>query len=290
MRKQKYAVLTMDVESFTDTECVANAADPVDVDLLDGFDEYIRILDRYDIKGTLFTVGSLAPKMADRMRACIARGHRVALHNYVHEAPIDTDPAVFRERTALARERMEALLDTAIVGYRAPYFSMDDRHLEVLRELGFRYDSSRLGFARARHTVPLALDGFEQVKKNIHRRDGFYEFSMSMGRLFGAPYPVSGGGYVRLANWLFIRGIIHRYLRKNDFYVFYLHPFELTRQRLPRIKGLKGYDRYYLTRGIRSYGRHIESLIGMLKRQGYTFITFEELAEKLNTEHTLPAP
>lgn len=290
MMKQKYAVLTMDVEAFIDTECVATAADPVDVDLLDGFDEYIRILDRHGIKSTLFTVGTLAPKIADRMRECVARGHRAALHNYAHEAPIDIDPAVFREQTALARERMEALFGTEVVGYRAPYFSMDDRHLEVLRELGFRYDSSRLGFARARHTVPLALDGFERMERGIHRRDGFYEFSMSIGRLFGFPYPVSGGGYVRLANWLFIRGIIHRYLRKNDFYVFYLHPFELTRQRLPRIKGLKGYDRFYLTRGIRSYGRHIDELIRMLERMGYTFITFEELADKLSADETRSAP
>lgn len=289
MTREKYAVLTMDVEAFTDTECVANAAQSVDVDLLDGFDEYTRILDRHGIKSTFFTVGELAPKLAEKMRACLARGHRVALHNYVHEAPVDIDPDEFRERTRLARERMEALLGTEVVGYRAPYFSMDDRHLAVLRELGFRYDSSRLGFSRARHTVPLALDGFERVKKNIYCRDGFYEFSMSVGRLFGAPYPVSGGGYVRLANWPFIRGVIHRYLRQNDFYVFYLHPFELTRQRLPRIKGLKGYDQYYLTRGIRSYGRHIESLIRMLKRQGYTFITFEELADKLSAE-PLPAP
>ena len=79
MGMKKYAVFTMDVEAFTDTECVANASQNVEVDLLDGFDEYMRILDKHNIKSTLFTVGSLAPKIADRLRRNIENGHRLAL-------------------------------------------------------------------------------------------------------------------------------------------------------------------------------------------------------------------
>ena len=40
----------MDVESFADTECVAKTNEAIDVDLLDGFDEYINLLDKYGIK------------------------------------------------------------------------------------------------------------------------------------------------------------------------------------------------------------------------------------------------
>ena len=60
---KKYAVFTMDVEAFTDTECVSYSGADIEVDLLDGFDEYIKILDKYGIKSTLFTVGMLAPKI-----------------------------------------------------------------------------------------------------------------------------------------------------------------------------------------------------------------------------------
>ena len=43
---KKYAVFTMDVEAFTDTECVGYSGAHVQEDLLDGLDEYIRLAGR----------------------------------------------------------------------------------------------------------------------------------------------------------------------------------------------------------------------------------------------------
>ena len=53
--RKKYAVFTMDVEEFNDTECVANSGQQVTQDMLDGLDEYIRLLEKYEIKATMFT-------------------------------------------------------------------------------------------------------------------------------------------------------------------------------------------------------------------------------------------
>ena len=82
MRKEKFAVFTMDVEAFGDTECVFNSKENLNVDLLDGLDEYVKILDKHNIKGTFFTVGELAPKIKDRLHKIIKNGHRLALHNF----------------------------------------------------------------------------------------------------------------------------------------------------------------------------------------------------------------
>lgn len=278
-RKKKYAVFTMDVEAFSDTECVANSAHKVDLDLMDGFDEYITLLDKHDIKSTLFTVGSLAPKIADRLKKSIKNGHKLALHNHNHIAPMDMSVESFRHEISQSKQQLKELFGTDIVGFRAPYFSMDNNRLNVLKELGFKYDSSHLGFLKARHTVDLDLKNFNECSKNVFCNDGFFEFGMTKQKIFGKPYPISGGGYVRLCNWPFIKGVIKRYLQRNDYYVFYLHPFELTNKKIPYLKDLKSYDKYYLQRGIKSYKRHIEQLIMMLKSQGYEFITFEELAE-----------
>ncbi len=286
MTKQKYAVFTMDVEAFTDTECVAHSTEHVDVDLLDGFDEYIRILDKHNIKSTLFTVGTLAPKMADKLRACIHNGHRLALHNYEHVAPLDVTPATFRDEVQKAKHRLSDLFCTEIKGFRAPFFSLDDERLGILKELGFKYDSSHLGFLKARHTVKLRLDNFKQFARNIFYDGDFFEFALSKHKIFGMSYPISGGGYVRLSNWAFIKSVIYHYLQKNDFYVFYLHPFELSTQKVPVLKDLKSYDKFYLKHGIKTYGNHIEQLIAMLKKLGYQFITFEELTEKLGENKT----
>lgn len=285
MAKEKYAIFTMDVEAFSDTECVHNAGEHITTDLLDGFDEYIKILDKHNIKSTLFTVGSLAPKIADKLKSCLKNGHRLALHSYEHVAPIDTDAATFKSEIAHCKKRLGELFNTEISGFRAPFFSLDNNRLNILKELGFKYDSSHLGFLAARHTVDLDFKKFTKLSENIFKSDDFFEFSLSKEKIFGSFYPVSGGGYVRLSNWPFIKGVIKHHIKNNDYYVFYLHPFELTRKKIPTIKNLKAYDKYYLQAGIKSYGKHIEQIILMLKKFGYSFITFEELSQKLSNEN-----
>ncbi len=287
MGTKKYAVFTMDVEAFTDTECVANSQQHVEFDVLDGFDEYMRILDKHNIKSTLFTVGSLAPKMVDRLRKNIQNGHRLALHSYEHIAPMDVSEETFRSEISKSKEMLKSIFNTEIVGFRAPFFSIDDKRLNILKELGFKYDSSHLDFLKARHTVDLHLKGFQRISKDIFHSGDFFEFGLSKQKIFGKPFPISGGGYVRLGNWGFIKSIIRQYLRQNNYYVFYLHPFELTTRKIPFLKGLKPYDQYYLQVGIHTYGKHIEQIIRMLKKLGYSFITFEELSEKLAKTHSV---
>lgn len=289
MRKKKYAVFTIDVERFRDTECIQSSGAQVDADLLDGFDEYIRIMDRHGIKNTLFTLGDLAPQIAERLRPCVEAGHDLALHSYTHVAPMTEPLEQFREKTRQAKERMRELFGVEIKGFRAPCFSMDKARLDVLRELGFRYDSSHLNYLPARHTVALDLRDYRQVRRSVFCRDGFYEFGLSTGRILGIPFPISGGGYLRLTPWWFIKPVVRHHIRHNDYYVFYLHPFELTRQRVPFIRNLKGYDQYYIRRGIRTYSRRVESIIRMLKKQNYEFVTFDQLTQLLNREQSTPA-
>lgn len=281
--QKKYAVLTIDVESFKDTECIANASEDVDCDLLDGFDEYIDLLDKHDIKATLFTVATLAPKIIDKLKPCIKNGHELALHSYSHIAPLDINCDIFESNILKAKEELTEIFGAEIRGFRAPFFSIDCDRLSTLKKLGFRYDSSFLNFPKARHTVKFELQNFKEISKNIYQNGDFFEFGLSSYKSLGISYPISGGGYVRLSNWTFIKSLIKQYLQKNNFYVFYLHPFELTRQKIPVLKDLKLYDKFYLTHGIASYRKRIEQLIIMLKKLGYEFITFDELSEKILT-------
>ncbi len=284
MTRKKYAVFTMDVESFADTECIRNSGIQIEDDLIDGLDEYIRILDDHGIKGTLFTVGDFAPKIADTLRRHIANGHSLALHSYTHIPPMSIPLDQFRENTLRAKERMKELFDIDVVGFRAPCFSIDRDRLNVLEELGFLYDSSHLDYLPAQHTVKLDLEDFQPVRGSIFRKQDFYEFGLSKGRVFGKPFPVSGGGYVRLNRWGIVKTMINHCIHDNDYYVFYLHPFELTKHKIPLFKELKAYDKYYISQGIRSYQRRIEHIIRMLKNDNYEFVTFEQLVRILNRE------
>lgn len=282
MGKKKYAVFTMDVERFSDTECIANSKTKVDVDLLDGLDEYIELLDKYDIKSTLFTVGDLAEQIKDKLDVYLDNGHQLALHNYTHTAPMSLTKEEFSQGVKSSKEHLEKLFGKEIVGFRAPCFSMDNDRIDILKNLGFKYDSSYLGFSKARHTVKLNFKNYNKIHKNVYKDKDFFEFGISRQKIFGKQYPISGGGYVRLFNWGVIKSVIKHYLRQNDYYVFYLHPFELSKQKVPVLKELKSYDKYYLKNGMSGYKRHIEQLIKILKKFGYSFVTFEELSEKLS--------
>lgn len=284
MSQKKYAVFTMDVEKFADTECLRSANIQVDADLLDGFDEYMSLLDRHGIKSTLFVVGDLAPQIADRLRPHIAKGHSIALHSYTHIAPMTESVEQFRENLRRARDQLRELFNVDVKGFRAPCFSMDRQRLSVLQELGFHYDSSHLGYGPARHTVKLDLENYSQLRKGIFRQDGFYEFGLPTEKIFSSPYPIAGGGYVRLSNWGFIKTLIRHYIRQNDYYVFYLHPFELTKEKVPYLKQLKPYDKYYMKKGIKRYKRRIDRIIQMLKKEGYEFVTFEQLVQLMNAQ------
>ena len=182
MNQKKYAVFTMDVERFSDTECISASGIRVDEDLMDGFDEYLKILDRYGIKSTLFTVGDLAPRIVDRLRPHIENGHSLAMHSYSHVAPMAVPLEQFREKTRRAKAWMRELFGTEVVGFRAPCFSMDKARLDVLQELGFCYDSSHLDFSAARHTVSLDLSDFDQLRDEVYCRNGFFERGISADR------------------------------------------------------------------------------------------------------------
>ncbi len=286
MNKTKYAVFTMDIESFADTECIRHSGCKVKKDLLDGFDVYMDILNKHDIKCTMFTVGNLAPKISSSLQTCMENGHRLALHNYKHIAPMDIEPEHFREKIRSSKQKLEQMFGTEISGFRAPCFSLDNQRLEILKELGFKYDSSHLGFKAARHTVDLDLSNFKEVRSNILCDDNFYEFGLSKEKVFGMNFPISGGGYVRISNWTFVKSLILQHIKQNDYYVFYLHPFELTHEKIPLVKKLNFRDKYYINKGISTYPKKVERIIKMLKKNNYKFVTFEELYDILQKENT----
>ena len=79
---KKYAVFTMDVEAFADTECLSRAGMEFEQDMLDGLDAYMEILDRHGIKATMFSVCRTALQAKDRILNHLQKGHELALHSY----------------------------------------------------------------------------------------------------------------------------------------------------------------------------------------------------------------
>ncbi len=280
-KQQKFAVFTMDLESLSDTGCIRESNLQLTEDMLDGLDEYISILDKYNIKATLFAMCDAAESIREKLSSYLHNGHDLALHGNEHTAPIQLNNEDFRRSIQAAKEKMEHLFHVPIRGYRAPFFGLDNERLEILADLGFRYDSSKFDFPNRVFAANIDMSKFSRITDHVFQRDKFFEFAIPCQDFMGMHIPICGGGYARMSNWTFFVSILHQYLAHSNYYVFYLHPFEVSREKMPPTPHLKSRDQYYLRAGIRSFPHKIELIIRMLKKCGYEFITFDQLSHRL---------
>ena len=149
---KKYAIITMDVEDWYHTYFPEANVDR-SISLLDGLDVALDIMKKDDIHGSFFVVGEIAelryhgllyPLLADKLRAMDKEGHDIAVHNCQHLRPVTMAPDEFRSQLLEAKQKIEGILGHQVHGYRAPSFGIDDERLDIVRECGFKYDSSKL--------------------------------------------------------------------------------------------------------------------------------------------------
>jgi len=276
INQKKYAVFTIDMERFSDTGCIKNQKADIKDEMLDGLDEYIRILEEYDIKSTIFTVGSLGIEQKELIGKHINNGHEIALHSYDHIAPTDIDSEEFKKNLIKNKAEIEKTFKVKVNGFRAPFFMLDSKRLKTVNELDFKYDSSLMITDGG---LKKELNNYCCKVSNIFNKNGFYEYGLSCSKILGFTFPVSGGGYLRLGSWPFFKVMFNRYIKHNDLYVFYLHPFELSKHDIPKVDNLVARDRYYLKHGFNTLEKKIRYIIEKLKKQDFDFVTFDKLTE-----------
>ena len=274
---KKYAVITMDVEDWYHTYFPQEEVDR-SVSLLDGLDVALGIMDEQNIKGSFFVVGEIADRLGDKLRQMDAAGHDIACHNDVHLRPLSMSPEEFRSQLIRAKEKVETVLGHPVAGYRAPSFAIDDERLEIVREAGFSYDSSKLKPQRSAKYGTLELAGYRETLPCVWQKDGFTEFEVSTQKC-GPLNLLLGGGYIRMLPWLFMKRMTQSYLKTGKPYVMYIHPIDLSPQAMPTVKGC-GWDKYLRTHiGRRHMEKRFRRVIAMLRQNGYEFVTFEQLRD-----------
>ena len=110
-----------------------------------GVERILRLLGRRAIPATFFVPGHTAETYPETTRAIAAAGHEIGHHGYLHENPVRLDRE--RERAVLVRglEALDRVLGVRPVGYRSPAWDNSPQTIELLLELGFRYESSLMG-------------------------------------------------------------------------------------------------------------------------------------------------
>jgi polysaccharide deacetylase family protein (PEP-CTERM system associated) len=225
--------LTVDVEDYYQVEAFASVVRREEWSRWESRVErntklLLEMFARHGVCGTFFTLGYVAEQHPQLVRDIAQAGHEVACHSYYHRLVYSQTPDEFREDLRKAKHRLEDLIGAAVIGYRAPSYSITAQSLwalDILIEEGFRYDSSIFPVHHDRYGMPDA-DRFPHV---LHRSTGnIIEFPPSTVRMCGMNFPISGGGYFRLYPYhLFRLGWQSINRREAESAIFFLHPWEV---------------------------------------------------------------
>lgn len=208
-----------------------------------------RVLDLFARKGvhaTFFVLGWVAERFPSLVRDIGAAGHEVASHGYGHERVSTLSREEFRHSIVHSKQLLEDLAGTAVLGYRAPSYSIGPGTLwahDELREAGYRYSSSIVPLHHDLYGMPTA-PRFPFFSK----ASGMLEIPVTTARRWGRNWPCGGGGYFRLLPYaLFKRGLHRVNCDERSSGVFYFHPWEIDPQQ-PRVPGVsrKNRVRHYL--------------------------------------------
>jgi polysaccharide deacetylase family protein (PEP-CTERM system associated) len=231
----------------------------------------LEILARHDVRGTFFTLGWIADHRADVVRAIVGAGHEVASHGYGHERVVTLTPAEFREDVRRAKRVLEDVSGTAVMGYRAPSFSIvpgREWAFDVLLEEGYRYDSSLFPVRRSRS---YGYPGAPTIPHWIDRPSGrLLELPLATVRWLGQNLPAAGGAYFRVLPYGLVRSAFREATRAGRPGVFYVHPWELDPDQ--PVVPTRWMTRLRHRVGLRRTARRVERL---LREFGFTSIGAE---------------
>ena len=212
-------------------------------------DKVLALLDEAGVKGTFFVLTWNAERHPEIVRRIAAAGHEVASHGYAHRLVYTQSPDAFRADVLRAKQRLEDLTGTAVLGYRAPSFSITGQSLwalDVLLDAGFRYDSSVFPIKDTLYGLPDA----RRFPYPIRERDGrrLIEFPITTTQAFGRNLPLGGGGYLRMLPYRYLWWGMRRVnATEGAPTVVYIHPWEVDPEQ-PRLKtaGRRGFSTHYI--------------------------------------------
>lgn len=108
-----------------------------------GLPRILTLLDGQKIPASFFIPSvslALTPEMATWIKA--SGRHEIAVHGWIHEMNMTLPDSAERALVAKAVQELTTLTGTKPTGYRAPSWNFSPNTLSILRDMGFRYESS----------------------------------------------------------------------------------------------------------------------------------------------------
>jgi len=203
-----------------------------------------RILDMLaaqDTRATFFTLGWVAERYPQLVRRIVDGGHELASHGYGHQRASELSEAEFSDDVTRAKGILEDLSGKAVLGYRAPSFSIGTGNLwafDVLARAGYRYSSSIYPIKHDHYGMP------DSPRFAYRVSSGVLEIPVTTLRLGNRNLPSSGGGYFRLLPYALSRWMLRRVNQQDrQSAIFYFHPWEIDAGQ-PRVAGIDAKTRF----------------------------------------------
>lgn len=108
-----------------------------------GLPRIMRLLDKHKIPASFFIPSvslAITPTMADLIKK--SGRHEFAVHGWIHELNMTLPDSAERALLTKAVAELTALTGQKPTGYRAPSWNFSPNTLTILRDMGFRYESS----------------------------------------------------------------------------------------------------------------------------------------------------
>lgn len=198
---------------------------------------FLKVLSDRNVKATFFILGEIAEHYPSLVKTIFADGHEIGVHGFYHRQVFKLNRRTFEIEIGDAKKLLEDITSSPVIGHRAPAFSINQETtwaLDVLAELGFKYDSSIFPVSCARY----GWKGFSQdiCKVRLASGNSIIEIPMSVLKIFNIVLPVAGGGYIRHFPYSFTKWGMNRIQRQRPVIV-YLHPYEIDIEgcKLPQV-------------------------------------------------------
>jgi polysaccharide deacetylase family protein (PEP-CTERM system associated) len=230
------AAFSFDIEDWHHSELNAVPDARAEESIVErGTDAILDLLAKHGWRSTFFVLGDVVREHPRLVRRMVSEGHELACHGMSHRPLWRATPDAFRAELREFRAAVEGLLGGfPVTGFRAPTFSIDRSNpwaLDVLREEGYRYDSSIFPMKVKMYGTPGAPVGiYRPSRLDLRRHDpagALVEFPVAIAEVQGLRFPVGGGFYLRALPLSVFRAGLDFILRRRPF-VLYLHPREVA--------------------------------------------------------------
>ncbi len=185
--------LTFDIER--DIPGVFNSYLGVKIGLL----KLLETLEEFSIRGTFFFTGDVINHLPNSVKLIESQDHEIACHGLNHERLNQINYDDCYQLISQNKELLENLCQhSEVIGFRAPYLKAPLFLFEILKNLGFKYDSS--------------ISSIKKLKDYQVNDSDFCEFPPSNFNLFFR-FPIN------------LRFFFNKIFRR-DLVILYFHPWE----------------------------------------------------------------